>query len=93
LAPLREGVDRVNAVSGLWAERLQEKDRGPGPAAVALHSLRVFVRLLLMNGVFSHGLAGLTLSALAAYATLLSAARVWEATNVGDRKKGEGGAG
>jgi len=81
-ARLGDGVDRVNLVSSLWAERLQEGSGSPTSAAMALRSLRVFVRLLFMNGVFSHGLAGLTLSALAAYATLLSGARVWEAGNV-----------
>jgi len=81
-ALLEDGVDRVNVVSGLWAERLQERGGSPTSAAMALRSLRVFVRLLFMNGVFSHGLAGLTLSALAAYATVLSGARVWEARNV-----------
>lgn len=79
---LSDGVDRVNGVTSLWAERLQERDRNPSPVAMAIRPLRVFMRLLFMNGVFSNGLAGLTLSALAAYATLLSGAKAWEARNV-----------
>lgn len=82
---LSEGVGRVEAISNLWAEQLQARGRTLSPAAMAVCSLRVF-----MNSAFSNGFAGLTLSTLAAYATLLSGAKLWEARNVRDRAKGEG---
>lgn len=81
-AELSEGVDRLQSISDLWAQRLQAEGRSLSPLAMALCPLRVFTRLLIKNGVFSHGLAGLTLSTMAAYVTLLSGAKVWEARRV-----------
>lgn len=82
LEELREGVDRVQSVSGIWAAQSQDRGWGPGPWAMAMRPLEVFLQLLFLNGVFAKGLAGLTLSTLAAYATLLSGAKIWEARNV-----------
>ncbi|MGH7772401.1 MAG: hypothetical protein ACREQA_09200 [Candidatus Binatia bacterium] len=86
---LSEGVGRVEAISSLWAEQLQARGRSLRPSAMAVCSLRVFMRVLFMNGAFSNGFAGLTLSTLAGYAALLSGAKVWEARNVRDKTKGE----
>jgi len=87
---LSDGFDRVQSVSQIWAERLERNKRELSTAAMAIYPFRVFMRLLLMNGVFHHGLAGLTLSTLAAYVTLLSGAKLWEAKNVKEEIKGEG---
>jgi len=38
--------------------------------------------------LFLNGFAGLTLSTLAAYAAFLACAKIWEAKNVTERKKG-----
>ncbi|MFQ5903772.1 MAG: hypothetical protein ACE5JO_08780 [Candidatus Binatia bacterium] len=86
-AELSDGVDRVQSVSNLWAEQFQARGQSLSPAVMVIYPLRVFMRLLLMNRVFSNGLAGLTLSTLAAYVTLLSGAKLWEARNVIKRKK------
>ena len=87
---LSDGFDRVQSVSQICSKRLEIKNRTLSTAAMAVFPLRVFMRLLLMNGVFHHGLAGLTLSTLAAYATLLSGAKMWEARNVKEEIKGGG---
>jgi len=83
---LRDGLDRVNRLSDLWVEQWRTRDQVPSFGALALRPLRVFMRVLLRNGFFSAGLAGLTLSALAAYAALLSGAKLWEAGNVRSEK-------
>lgn len=83
---LRDGVERINRVSSLWAEDMQRRSSWPGAASIVLFSLRVFLKLLFRNRLFARGLPGLTLSTLAAYATLLSGAKVWEARNAARRK-------
>lgn len=90
LAELSAGVDWVNRYSGLWAAQAQAKNLSFSSASGVIGSLGVFVRLLWMNGVFSNGLPGLTLSALAAYAHLLGGAKLWEAKNVDSAGKGKG---
>jgi len=82
---LSDAVALVNGVTSLWAEGLQHSP-SHGPAALALHPFRVFLRLLWRNRVLAKGLAGLTLSTLAAYATLLSGAKLWESQNVPRRR-------
>jgi hypothetical protein len=77
-AELSGGVNRINAVSDLWAERLETAGGNLGVLAMTTRPLRVFMRLLLRNGLFTHGLAGWTLSALAAYAALASGMKLWE---------------
>lgn len=81
-AELSSGVNRINAVSDLWAERLETAGGNLGGLATTACPLRVFMRLLSRNGLFSHGLAGWTLSTLAAYLTLLGGAKLWEAGKV-----------
>jgi len=88
-AELRNGVDQIQMITEVWAERLQNKGQFLSPAANILLPLRVFAKLLLMNGLFSNGFAGLTLSILAAYATLLTGAKIWEASHANDKKKDE----
>jgi hypothetical protein len=79
---LSDGVDRVDDLSSLWAKQLQEKGCSISPVVMVVYPLRVFMRSFFKKGVFFLGLAGLTLSILAAYATLLSGAKTWEAKNV-----------
>lgn len=87
-AELSAGVDRINKVSSLWAKGLQEREMSLSPARMVAHPLQVFIRLLWLNGLYSQGFAGLTLSILAAYTTLLSGAKLWEARNFGATKIG-----
>lgn len=83
---LSSGVNRINAVSDLWAERLETAGRSLGVLAMTACPLRVFARLLLRNGLFSHGLAGWTLSALAAYAALAGGMKLWERQSTGSEE-------
>lgn len=77
-AELSAGVDSLNGLSSLWAQRLPAGGRELNPVTMALLPLRVFLRLLRLNGFYSHGLAGVALSSLAAYAVLLTGAKAWE---------------
>ena len=85
---LRDGVDRVNSVSSLWAERLRSEGPRLSNVAMTVYPLRVLMRHLFIDGLFREGLAGLSLSALAAYVTLASAMKLWEARQSGSRGKG-----
>lgn len=76
---LKEGWDRLQEISRLWAARLAESGEGLDPFSVTTLSVRIFLRLLWGNGLWANGLAGLTLPTLAAYANLLSGAKAWEA--------------
>lgn len=87
---LKHGIDRVQDISKLWAERLQARGDRPSPLASVLWPLQVFIRMLFKNRAAFHGFAGLTLATLAAYATLLASAKAWEAKNVVGREKGAG---
>lgn len=82
-AELSGGMNLISAVSDLWAKRLETAGRNLGVLAMTASPLRVFMRLLLRNGLLSHGLPGWTLSTLAAYVTLLGGAKLWEAGKVG----------
>lgn len=86
-AVLKDGVDLIQGISGLWAERLRTQGQEPGPISMVLGPLQVFLTMLFKNGIFSHGFAGLTLSTLAAYAVLLTGAKAWEARNVRGRER------
>jgi len=55
---------------------------------MTVYPLRVLMRHLFIDGLFREGLAGLSLSALAAYVTLASAMKLWEARQSGSRVKG-----
>ena len=89
LVELSAGVDWVNRCSSFWAARAQAENRSFSPANAVIRSLGIFARLLWMNGVFSRGLAGWTLSALAAYTNLLSGAKLWEARTLKGKMKNE----
>lgn len=78
-ATLDEAVARINRVSSLWAQEMRRRAQPPGRADRVFFPLRVFLRLLFVNHLLARGLAGLTLSTLAGYATLLAGAKWWEA--------------
>ena len=89
LVELGAGVDWLNRLSNLWAAQAQAREQDLSPVNMVSGSLRVFLRLLWMNGFLSHGLAGLTLSTMAAYAKLLSGAKLWEARTLKGKMKNE----
>jgi len=70
---LQTAIERINVVSSLCAERLRSQGEMPGRGSIALYPARVLLRLLFMKGLFFHGMGGMSLSLLAAYATLLTA--------------------
>lgn len=82
LVDIGDGFEHLHGLSTMWGERLAEEGFSPHVIPVAVSSLGVFTRALWLNGVLSSGLAGFTLSTLAAYGLLLSSAKVWEAKNV-----------
>jgi hypothetical protein len=84
-AELARAVERVQALSDLWGGRLRGAARPPGAMRTVGESLKVFLKMLVLDRLFCRGLAGLTLSALASYAVLLSGAKLWEAKNIGAR--------
>ena len=84
---LSHAVDHVQGLSDFWAESLRGMVSPPGSARTVLRSLQVFVKMLLLNRFFSRGLAGITLSALASYAVLLSGAKLWEAKHAGVKRR------
>ncbi len=81
-AALENGVRRIDDISELWAERLRASGAEWSVGRCVLFPFEVFMRTLLSNGIFARGISGLTLSTLAAYAALLTGAKVWEARNV-----------
>jgi hypothetical protein len=87
LADLSDGFECIHHVTSFWAERLNCGGWRYSPLSVVLGPLRVFLRLLWRNGFVAQGLPGLTLSTLAAYATLLSGAKVWELRNIKDKEE------
>lgn len=84
---LKEGVNQIQGLSDFWAERLRDKGPSLSMMAMLLCPLQVFMEMSLKNGIFSNGFAGLTLSTLAAYATLLTSAKVWEARNIKEGRR------
>lgn len=87
-AALENGVRRIELISGLWAEDIGARGAALSVTSCVLRPLAIFIRTLVKNGIFAGGISGLTLSAMAAYAALLTGAKVWEARNV----RGSGGA-
>ncbi|MGH7847590.1 MAG: hypothetical protein ACREQW_20810, partial [Candidatus Binatia bacterium] len=77
-AELSSGIGHVNTVSSLWAQELNGRDRIPGLTKASLFSVLVLLRLLVRRTMLHDGFAGLTLSVLCAYATLLVGAKAWE---------------
>jgi hypothetical protein len=88
-AELSDGIHRIQRVSSLWAGHPGAGKSDPGSFRITLRALRVLMRLLFLNRLFSRGLAGLTLSVLAAYGVLLSGAKAWEARNTRQHEKGK----
>ena len=84
---LSDAADYVQGLSDFWAGRLRGAVFSPSSARTVLCSLRVFVKMILLNRLFSRGLAGVALSALASYAVLLSGAKLWEAKHVGVKRR------
>lgn len=87
-AELKHGFDRLQDISQIWAARLETKGENLTGLASVLRPLPVFIKVLLRNRLFLNGFAGLTLSTLAAYGAFLACAKIWEAKNVTERKKG-----
>ena len=84
---LGRAVERVQDLSDFWAEHLREIDSPPGSMTAVRCSLKIFLKTLVRNRIFSRGLAGIALSALASYAVLLSGAKLWEAKHVGAKRR------
>ncbi len=76
---LGDAVERVQEVSRFWAGRLLQAAPAPGAGEAVFASLGVFLKMFFFHRFFARGLAGITLSALASYAVLLSGAKLWEA--------------
>ena len=85
---LSHAVDHLQSLSDFRTENLRAMASPPSPLRTVLCSVGVFMQMIFLNRLFSRGLAGLTLSALAAYGVLLSGAKVWEMRNV---RRGESG--
>jgi hypothetical protein len=84
-AELALAVERAQALSDYWAARLIQTAEPPGALATVFAAAGVKLRMLLRSGIFGHGLAGITLAALAAYSVLLSGAKLWEARHANGR--------
>jgi hypothetical protein len=77
-AELSSGVGHVNTLTSFEAQELNARGQAPGLAKASLSSLLVLLRLLARRTMLRDGFAGLTLSVLCAYATLLVGAKAWE---------------
>lgn len=82
---LQYGVDRVNSVSSLWAQRLFSDGRSLSHGLIATYPVQVLMGLLFKDGLLFRGMAGLSLSALAAYSTLASGMKWYEAHRAGTK--------
>lgn len=82
---LQGGVERLNVISGLWAQRLQADGRTLSHALIAAYPVQVLTRLLFVDGLLLQGMAGLSLSVLAAYATLASGMKLVESRSTETR--------
>jgi len=88
-AALDNGLRRIEDISGLWKERLEAAGAQPGLSSYLLTPLQAWSKTLLSNGIWAGGIAGMTLATLAAYAPLLTAAKLWEARHVKPNAKGK----
>ncbi len=86
-AELGRGVARVQDLSDFWADHLRGMSAPPGALAAAACSGKIFIRMLARSRVFTRGLPAAALSALAAYAILLSGAKLWEAKHAGGNRR------
>lgn len=75
---LREHLDRINAYSTLAARQMHEAGRRSGPLRLVAHPPLAFLRNYVLRRGFLDGTAGLTLSAVNAYAVFLKFAKLWE---------------
>lgn len=82
---LQCGLDRVNAVSSLWAQRFCSDGRSLSHGLIATYPVQVLMSLLFKEGLLFRGMAGLSLSALAAYSTLASGMKWYEAHRAGTK--------
>lgn len=87
-AELSDGVEQLNTVSSLWADRLKLEGQSPSTVAMIIYPFRVLTQYLFLKGLFREGIAGLTLSVLAAYGTLASGMKLWESRQSGPRVGG-----
>jgi hypothetical protein len=86
-AALDDGLRRIEDISGLWKERLEAGGAQPGLSSYLLTPLQAWSKTLLCNGLLAGGFPGLTLAILAAYAPLLTAAKLWEARYIKSNAK------
>ncbi|MBI4266351.1 MAG: glycosyltransferase family 2 protein [Acidobacteria bacterium] len=78
---LRDHLDRVNRYTTLAARQMHEAGRRAGPIDLLLHPPAAFARNFLLRRGFLDGTAGLTISAVNAYAVFLKFAKLWELQN------------
>lgn len=81
-AELAAAVERVQALSDFWADRLMVLAEPPSAARAMAAAFAVKVRLLFRCLLDRRGLSGVALAALASYSVLLSGAKLWEARHV-----------
>ena len=75
---LRDHLDRINHYTTLAARQMYENGRRSGPLHLLLHPPAAFLRNYVLRRGFLDGTAGLTLSAVNAYAVFLKFAKLWE---------------
>lgn len=85
-AELSSGFERIQSVSGHWAEQFHPGNDNPGAGRISCKTFETFAQVLIVNRFYGQGLSGLTLSVLAAYGTLLSGAKAWEARHVKEKR-------
>ncbi|HWP56347.1 MAG TPA: hypothetical protein VNL14_00505 [Candidatus Acidoferrales bacterium] len=77
-AELDRAIRQMNVLTSVWAETLRSQGKAPGLVRAAAFSSLQFVREAARHALAADGLAGLTLSVLAAYTALVTAAKAWE---------------
>ena len=75
---LRDQLDRINQYSTLAARQMHEAGRRAGPFDLLVHPPAAFLRNYVLRRGFLDGTAGLTLSAVNAYAVFAKFAKLWE---------------
>jgi glycosyltransferase involved in cell wall biosynthesis len=78
---LRDHLDRINHYTTLAARQMREDGRRSGPLHLLVHPPAAFLRNYVLRRGFLDGTAGLTLSAVNAYAVFLKFAKLWELGN------------
>jgi hypothetical protein len=77
---LAVGVERLNVVSSLWAQELGSDGRALSRTSLVTYPMWVLMRLLFVKGLVFQGMAGLSLSALSAYGTMVGGIK-WHETS------------